>query len=387
MRVMCINRVAILQLLSIFSRDDMAEPSLSRVRRLTYLDSLRGIAALSVVFYHYTYALQDKGSLSGLSLKFSHIIIYYIDLGKFGVVLFFLISGYIIPTSLKDARGTVRDFAVTRFCRLYPFYWFMLLIYILFSVGDRASELHLVKVISNATMVQGFLGQSDIMGPAWTLQIELVFYVMCGVLAAMTLHRSPYTMATSSLALVLIALLFAVIRFMLHKKVPVVLPLGLSVMFLGALWRQLTLEGSPVAKRLFSLIFIPFCFLLLLTILVAYHDDNPLAYLTCYFSALMIFLISTGSHYPRDRLFSFLGTISYSLYLIHPILPYFALKSQTMTDLANSSPLSFEVLLVTASVLLSWLSYRLLEKPSIRLGHNIVRDLRSKPMKLQRMEK
>ena len=47
-----------------------------------------------------------------------------INAGRLGVVLFFAISGFVIPFSIKLAhRYPVREFLLTRFFRLYPAYW------------------------------------------------------------------------------------------------------------------------------------------------------------------------------------------------------------------------------------------------------------------------
>ncbi|MGI4794774.1 MAG: acyltransferase family protein, partial [Janthinobacterium lividum] len=64
---------------------------ISTTGRLHFLDALRGIAAMSVVFAHYIPNLPSTG-FDGWLIRTADLI----DPGKFGVVLFFLISGYII---------------------------------------------------------------------------------------------------------------------------------------------------------------------------------------------------------------------------------------------------------------------------------------------------
>ena len=80
--------------------------------RLGWLDVLRGLAALAVVFDHLSYYL----------LQHVRAIVYhYFDTGKYGVFVFFIISGYIVPASL-ERKGSVRTFWVSRVFRLYPLY-------------------------------------------------------------------------------------------------------------------------------------------------------------------------------------------------------------------------------------------------------------------------
>src|SRR2546430_2888447 len=80
--------------------------------RLAWLDVLRGLAALAVVFDHVSYyALQHV----------RHIVYQWFDPGNYGVFVFFIISGYIVPASL-ERKGSVRTFWVSRLFRLYPLY-------------------------------------------------------------------------------------------------------------------------------------------------------------------------------------------------------------------------------------------------------------------------
>ena len=85
-------------------------------RRLAWLDALRGIAALCVVFDHLTYSVLQPVRDS---------VYHWFDPGQYGVFVFFLVSGYIVPASL-ERKGSVRGFWVSRVFRLYPLYLFAL---------------------------------------------------------------------------------------------------------------------------------------------------------------------------------------------------------------------------------------------------------------------
>ncbi len=84
--------------------------------RLGWLDALRGIAALCVVFDHLTYSVLQPVRDS---------VYHWFDPGQYGVFVFFLVSGYIVPASL-ERKGSVRGFWVSRVFRLYPLYLFAL---------------------------------------------------------------------------------------------------------------------------------------------------------------------------------------------------------------------------------------------------------------------
>lgn len=83
--------------------------------RFLELDVFRGIAALGVVLFHYT---------SQYSTLFQHSpeMNFYFSLGRHGVELFFIMSGFVILITLERTKSSL-DFIVKRFARLYPAYW------------------------------------------------------------------------------------------------------------------------------------------------------------------------------------------------------------------------------------------------------------------------
>ncbi len=88
--------------------------------RIVGLDGLRGIAAFGVLLYHFTTRYPDFGSfVSPPPFTFPE--------GKFGVHLFFIISGFVIFRTVECAKRPL-DFVKSRFVRLYPAFWLSLLI-------------------------------------------------------------------------------------------------------------------------------------------------------------------------------------------------------------------------------------------------------------------
>jgi peptidoglycan/LPS O-acetylase OafA/YrhL len=95
------------------------------------IDSLRGIAALMVVVFHASIGL-DKSWLSGIA-----------SYGKYGVIIFFVISGFIIPYSLykSESKQTFRgmsNFLLRRVLRLNPPYYVVLFLTVLFYMSVKA---------------------------------------------------------------------------------------------------------------------------------------------------------------------------------------------------------------------------------------------------------
>jgi peptidoglycan/LPS O-acetylase OafA/YrhL len=80
-------------------------------QRYSELDAIRGVAVIMVVVYHY-------------SVRYGYPIepVFSFGLGKYGVELFFIVSGFVIFLTL-DKTTHALDFIVSRFSRLYPAYW------------------------------------------------------------------------------------------------------------------------------------------------------------------------------------------------------------------------------------------------------------------------
>src|SRR3954462_12603048 len=78
--------------------------------RLAWLDLLRGVAALVVALHHVTYYFTPRMRARMVDL---------VDPGLYGVRVFFLVSGYIVPASL-ERHGRVRGFWISRLTRIYP---------------------------------------------------------------------------------------------------------------------------------------------------------------------------------------------------------------------------------------------------------------------------
>lgn len=138
--------------------------------RLAQLDALRGVAALSVVLFHFSTRFdQLYGHQPPLPLS--------LPWGHYGVNLFFMISGFVIFLSLERSARTM-DFVVSRFSRLYPAYWgALLLTYTLTHLlGLPERTVGWGGLLVNLSMLQGFVGVPHVDAVYWTLEVELLFY-------------------------------------------------------------------------------------------------------------------------------------------------------------------------------------------------------------------
>src|ERR1700722_3235265 len=162
----------------------MAETQPKPRQRLAWLDVLRGIAALAVVFDHFSEYL-----LKGMRLHVYH----WVDTGEYGVFVFFLIGGYIVPASL-ERKGSVRTFWVSRLFRLYPLYLLVIVLAILLwlpsMVSLRGAEHDpLASVLEQLLMMSNVLAGPNVPNVVWSLSYEMIFYLLITALFIGGVHK------------------------------------------------------------------------------------------------------------------------------------------------------------------------------------------------------
>ena len=161
-------------------------------RRLAWLDALRGFAALCVVF--------DHGSTL-LLLPVRSFLYQWLNLGQYGVFVFFLVSGYIVPASL-ERKGSVRGFWISRAFRLYPMFLVVLVLSaVAYKTGHgtvaNAGRHPLTAVLGWLFMLQNLIAGLNVPVVTWTLSYEMVFYLLLAALFSWGVHRRSGWYATA----------------------------------------------------------------------------------------------------------------------------------------------------------------------------------------------
>ncbi|MFE0754187.1 acyltransferase family protein [Inquilinus sp. NPDC058860] len=341
-------------------------PSAAKAR-LTYIDSLRGIAALLVVLMH---------NIQPIATGPVKTLIYdIVDPGKVGVVVFFAISGFVIPFSFSKGPAPLRRFAISRLFRLYPAYWLSMVGYLVLLAAAGATLPSLTTILANVTMIQAALGYPNVLGVYWTLFIEALFYILCAAAFAVGLLRAPRFTLCASVAWLTVAIMFALARHFLERKVPVAIPLSLSIMFWGTLWREAIANCSEMHRRYAVWMLGVYVVVIPIVSLLAYDidlglEENWVRYLISYLAALAIFVALTTAIRLSGRFMVLLGAISYSLYLFHVHARDAVELAFALADL-RPSPLIAIPLSVLTALLLAWLVFRLVERPMNALGHRL----------------
>ncbi len=153
--------------------------------RMAWLDALRGFAALVVAYFHLkSYAL-DRPAV---------VFEGWLNIGRYGVLLFFLISGYVIMMSL-ERYGSLRRFWVGRIFRIYPAWLLAVAATALLAVTGVRNVFPPLQanpeaaVLGHLTMLQEFFAVPNLLYVFWTLSYEMVFYLLISGLFVLGLHR------------------------------------------------------------------------------------------------------------------------------------------------------------------------------------------------------
>lgn len=312
--------------------------------RLKELDSLRGIACLSVLLFHYTTRYSEIFSTSLTTQLFDF------KYGGLGVDLFFITSGFVIFLTIKKTTKPI-DFVYKRFTRLYPTFWACVLL-TFFVI--RCSELVMYQrsfseLMINLTMVPDIFGAKRVDGVYWSLLPELLFYFL--MFCLLLLNRTKNIDLLCLIWLLLIVLNsfkdIMPLRVLLNLNFGHLFIIGISFYKIKSeeakWWNHLLVLGSFLASLVISDSLYKHVFLLL-------------------FIVVFYLFIYGKLKWIRLKPLIILGEISYALYLIHQFIGYFIINKLIESGIENGI-----FLLIIPSVITIALSYGItfyIEKPA-----------------------
>lgn len=316
------------------------------------VQALRGIAALWVVLFHASAAQHVPALRETLP---SWLGAGLFDAGHYGVAIFFALSGFVIAHSLLGSVMTSSrfgQFMLRRSIRLDPAYWTSMAIVV--GVGIAVSTLRAKPyavpdtwaVLAHIAYLQEILAVKGIDVVYWTLTYEIQFYAVFALAMMVRGFMWP---------LFMLALLSA--AGTLDGA-----PQGLFVHFWGAFFvGVLARHAIDDRQRMVGLI--------ALAVLLAIDD----AFGAISAATALLLYASVRSGFAEQglgwRWIQFLGTVSYSLYLIHnPVTAVVGWAAHKLLGHGVLADLASLSIILAASIAAAWLLWFVIERPTQQLS-------------------
>ncbi|WP_052025132.1 acyltransferase family protein [Asticcacaulis sp. AC466] len=383
--------------------------------RFYELDILRGVAAVLVVFYHYKHFLliSEAAGFDYADLPFQDLLMPLYLYGQFFVELFFAISGYVFFWLYADAIKTRRTgpvrFFIARFARLYPLYFVTLVaaavLQIAYTHVSGASFIYSDNTSFNFVLSLFMVQQwwpgavQTFNGPAWSISVEVFLYALFFLICY--LRRTSYFVLLLLIVIGLTikdmdalsdfargmphffigGLVFYLVQWLradgrekIRKAVTIGLGIVLPVLAVISFVRGRVpgqLHGNDLVSTVFSVDSFIYIFLPLFLLQIGLMQGH--------------WKVSLMSRETLHR-WSWIGDISYAVYLIH-----FPLQLAMMLILSAwpaatrlaifSSPITLIGFMGTACGL-AWLSHRYFEMPMQRFLRGWMGERLDKPKAL-----
>ncbi len=381
--------------------------------RIHSLDSLRGVAAFSVLLYHcylVSYLLQNSidNTLATLSFPLRTIISLSINLftsGHSAVILFFVLSGFVLTISLLTRKQSYKTFILRRIFRIYPVLFISIIIAFLLHlfIGQNPIPLYAqpqwyqyyvagpIKItigdlLGHLALTGIRPGHSFLNSPIWSLvhemRISLIFPLLVLLLSmdkklAMFITLGFFLsifgeMASNFMVMAKYVKTINVVIFEtpLYSILQTIYYLVFFLMGIGlAIKREkiyTAINKLPEAAKFISVI--------IAVIFLIYFDSVTTSFVDYLRGIGAIMLIAFAYSWDRFKvwlsmpIFVWLGKISYSLYIVHWLIIYSVFEL-----LGNSIPLWQ---CVAATIILSLISAQLMSKfveyPCINFGKRIL---------------
>ncbi|RMA58509.1 acyltransferase family protein [Ulvibacter antarcticus] len=350
-----------------------------------HLEAMRGILALMVLVSH----VELIRLYFGHSDDYLNPIIYH--LGRVAVTGFFVLSGYLITMSIlrriETNRWSVGDFYIGRIFRIWPLYFFVIILAIWVLPHVSILEFNVPDFLIDARENSDnywyflfFLPQIPLIHnnilpfaePTWSIGVEEIFYIII-----------PWVFVFLKKRFIKGVFIFFII-FLIAKYIAIYgyeLPVGnrwaLYINFyrydciaLGCLMGAMHFKKSTLfekVNRWHLLLALASFALLFLIIDVESYDYFPFA--LC-FGVMIAYLVNKNSTLRSPKWLVYVGTISYSLYLTHEIAIVFFIN----LGIDGKSMVAMYALSILGAILLASGIYYLIEKPFMDFGNNKLRN-------------
>ena len=345
------------------------------MKHIKGIDGLRALAVILVVLSHWFS---------------SHFILGKMQLGKIGVDVFFVISGFLITKILfhkkeiaqvsgKEKRKQIKLFIIRRTLRIFPIYYLLLLfLYLTNGPEFRDSIFYYLTYTSNYLFFatqnwHGFVGHF------WSLAVEEQFYIFWPFLILFLLKRRLLVL------LILAVILGTFYPYYVNENMSSILLLSCVNAFgLGGLLAYVEVYKPKFGKLFYTCMkyaFIPLLLALLVQLLVFKWFYFPLRLVTSLLTVrILLYCIEENQkslffNFLNLKFMSFIGSISYGIYLYHNFVPSYWNRILRTYNLEFPFPVVGinyleKIAQFILLLLISYLSWIFIEKPILKFKKN-----------------
>lgn len=341
---------------------------MASTNRIVFLDYLRVFAFMSVLIGHKLFA--EISNLINIYPTI-HITQQYISNfttslfmgGGAGVIVFFMISGYIILHVSTYEKPI--EFLIKRFFRIYPLLIFAIIFEVFLQSFLQGQSINYVNVLIQFTLLGDFFNTPyALAGVEWTLRVEIMFYLLVSLISFLKIQHKPY----------LLLLVFIGITILLKYISPFPTNLFVSYftiyfpfLFLGS---AIYLYEQKKINLLSLVIFVIFVFENYFKLINEFHKG----WLTSNF-AIAGFLVFILLWLNRDKLENFIlnkfiifvSGLTYSVYLFHNYLWFYIGKYLGTEN---------KFLILFVLLIFCYIVTKIIETPMNKLGKTVVNKLK-----------
>lgn len=327
-------------------------------RRIYELDVFRGLAAISVVLFHYTSHYKSY-------VDESIVLTFRFDYGWLGVHLFFMISGFVIYMTLSKTERPIQ-FIHSRFTRLFPAYWAaVILTFVIVQLGNLQSiKVSSVEALVNLTMLQELFGARHVDYVYWTLFVELLFYIYSAT--------AYFLLKKIKIEYILIFWLALQAIYLVAEHYHIAFPWKITKYFILQ-YIHLFAAGIVFYKIYSDKIFLLNRTLILASVIVLqFASFGWLPGISVLIFYLMFYLLIMDKlAIIKNEGLIWLGNISYCLYLLHQFIGFVVIHQLMALGLGHtaSALLTLMGVLVFAHIL-----HKKVEQPILRYMRNRLRN-------------
>lgn len=331
------------------------------------------------------YTIQYLRALAATLVLISHALLYplaepvlaYGRLGWFGVIVFFVVSGFIMVAVTGQGTFDPLKFLRRRVLRVVPLYWLFTIVAAIlalvlpglfkttiFDFGHLLLSLAFIPFYNPASH-----GLHPLYKLGWTLNYEMFFYLSFALLAVFNARHRAVLLTLAYLALVTIG---ALVRP--EDAIPAFYTSYMPLAFVAGVWLGLGhLEGW--LGRLVQRHAVPLALIALTGLVLGFALDrgimeDELAFAGLLAASIGFLSLAVGMEQDLPRLgwLEALGDASYSIYLVH-IFAVGAIAGVALRFVGTGNPLVVGAVLLAAimgGLAAGWALYRLLEEPLMR---------------------